>query len=136
MSSEHHKSDECRLLYIEDYPENVRLLETILSEHTNYRLDVARTPFDALELVRANTYALIISDINLPGMDGYELLSKMRAEVNLSNTATMALTTRNSASDYEKARQAGFDHYATKPYTSQDILKVIDQLLCKHADSP
>ncbi|MDA1089845.1 MAG: response regulator [Proteobacteria bacterium] len=72
---------------------------------------------------------LIFLDINLPGMNEFEALKRLKASEATKNIPEVALTARASGSDREHGLQSGFDYYLTKPFQSEEISTVIQRFL-------
>ncbi|MCG5516805.1 MULTISPECIES: ATP-binding protein [unclassified Ectothiorhodospira] len=118
-----------KVLCIEDNPANIKLMEQILSRVAHVHLITAHTPELGLELARSRRPALILLDINLPGMDGYSVLETLRAEGGLKDTPVIAITARAMPRDVERGRAAGFFDYLTKPLDVERFLDVMRRCL-------
>lgn len=118
-----------RLLYIEDNPANLRLVQKILATRPNLTLLGARSAEAGLALAVAEKPALILLDINLPGMDGFEVLRRLRSQAETCAIPVIAVTANAMASDVERGREAGFVEYLTKPLDVKRFLAVIDGML-------
>lgn len=103
------------VLYIEDNPTNVKLLESIFSRVPEVALLIAREPLGGLALARSARPAVIILDINLPLMDGYEVFERLRADELTRDIPVLALSANAMPADVERGREAGFVDYVTKP---------------------
>ncbi len=106
---------QCTVLYVEDNPANVKLMVRIFRSLPYIQLITANTPEIGLQLARANPPALVMLDINLPGMDGYELLGRIRAESWGKNLPAIAISANAMQCDIERGNSAGFEAYLTKP---------------------
>jgi PAS domain S-box-containing protein len=104
-----------KVLYVEDTPANLRLVAKLIAGQPSWLLIPAPTPELGLELAAAHQPDIVLLDINLPGMDGYTLLARMRELPGLERTPVVAISANASARDLEKGRLAGFDEYLTKP---------------------
>ena len=93
----------------------------------------ARSGFEAIDVASNAKFDLIISDISMPGMDGYELLHKLRTMPLLKKVPALALTGFGSACDISRAKDEGFSQHFTKPL---DIDKLLDSIkaLTSHND--
>ena len=103
------------VLYVEDNPANLALVEQILARHPGVRLISADSGPAGLALARTHRPALILLDIHLPGMDGYELLARLRADEATRAIPAVALTAQAMPRDARRAIEAGFDEYMAKP---------------------
>jgi CheY-like chemotaxis protein len=118
-----------RVLYIEDNPANLRLVTQILERKSQVQLITAHTPELGLELATAHHPNLILLDINLPGMDGYQVLSVLRSLDSVKNTPVVAISANATSRDIERGIEAGFDGYITKPIDIRLFLETVDWLL-------
>jgi PAS domain S-box-containing protein len=114
-----------RVLYIEDNPANLALVEQIVARHPGLVLASATDGPGGLAAARAHPPALVLLDIHLPGMDGYEVLARLRADPATRGVPVVALTAQAMPSDARRAIEAGFDEYLTKPID----LPVFDTML-------
>lgn len=103
------------VLYVEDNPSNIRLIEYVLNEFTFINLRVALTAESALDMIGEKEPDLMIFDINLPGMSGIELLKKTRTIIKYENTPIFAMSANAMSKDIESALALGFTQYMTKP---------------------
>jgi CheY-like chemotaxis protein len=117
------------LLYIEDNPVNVLLMEAMLAQQSGLRLISAALPEQGLELAQAEQPELILLDIQLPGIDGYEVLRRLRAAALTRDTAVIAISANAMPGDIERGREAGFDDYLTKPLDQLQLLAVVAKAL-------
>ncbi|MGZ5075890.1 MAG: PAS domain S-box protein [Methylobacter sp.] len=131
MKPEIASADACRytVLYIEDNPANLRLVAQILSRNPQLRLITAHTPELGLELVSAHYPDLILLDINLPGMDGYQVLSVLRSLGAVKKTPVIAISANATPRDIERGFAAGFDEYITKPVDVSHLLETVNRLV-------
>ncbi len=104
-----------RVLYIEDNPANLALVEQIVARHPGLVLASASDGPAGLAAAKAQPPALVLLDIHLPGMDGYEVLARLRADPATRGVPVVALTAQAMPSDARRAIEAGFDEYLTKP---------------------
>jgi len=117
------------VLYIEDNPSNLKLMAQILGRRPHLQLQTAHTPELGLALARSRRPDLILLDINLPGMDGYQLLAMLRAEPDTRDIPVIAISANAMPSDVERGRAAGFLDYLTKPIDIPGFLGLLDQCL-------
>ena len=117
---------------VEDNADNRLLLRAILDER--YEILEYETGRQALEGLDRLAPHLLLLDISLPGMDGIEILRRLRAHERLSRLPVIALTAHAIAGDREKYLSAGFDGYVTKPILDENVLlSAIEHLLNKKA---
>jgi len=109
-----------KVVVVEDNPDNRELLRVILGD----LYDVADygTGPEALEGIPKDKPDLILLDISLPGMDGMEILERIRADATLREIPVIALTAHDIRGDREKYLAAGFNDYVTKPILDEKIL--------------
>lgn len=117
------------VLYIEDNPANLRLVAQLLGRRPNIHLWSAHEPFLGLELAAEHKPDLILLDINLPGMDGYEVLQELRKREATVNTPVLAISANAMPADIEKGMAAGFDDYITKPIDVKQLLNAVENIL-------
>jgi len=117
------------ILVVDDEPQIRRVLKMALVAGGFTVIDV-RTGEEALERLHAERPDLAIIDINLPGMDGFEVCREMRAA---SDISIIMLSVRNSEKDKVRALDAGADDYVVKPFGTQELLARIRANLRRHA---
>ncbi len=116
-----------RILVIED---NRDILANILDylELKGFTVDCAQDGLSGMHLALTQTYDLIVLDIMLPGMDGYQLCQKLRQEAG-NNTPIIMLTARDALDDRLKGLQAGADDYLVKPFALSELVARIEAVL-------
>jgi PAS domain S-box-containing protein len=117
------------MLYVEDNPANLRLMELIVERVEGLSLISAHNAELGLELARTHKPDIIILDINLPGMNGFETLTQLRSMPETLNTPVLALSASATTKDVEKGMDAGFIHYLTKPMQIDKIVKTIKAVI-------
>ncbi|MCK4707370.1 MAG: response regulator, partial [Gammaproteobacteria bacterium] len=117
------------VLYIEDNPANLRLVSQLLGRLSNLKMWSAHEPLLGLELASEHKPNLILLDINLPGMDGYEVLRRLRKNEETKNIPVIAISANAMPKDIDKGMKAGFDDYITKPVDVQALLQAVDKKL-------
>jgi two-component system KDP operon response regulator KdpE len=125
------KSTEGRVLVVDDEPQIRRVMRTTL-ESRGYDVDEAGTGEQAVELVRAAQYDMILLDINLPGKTGVETCREVRA---ISATPIIMLTVRDAGEDKIEALDAGASDYVTKPFVMGELLARIRAVLRRSSSS-
>ena len=116
------------VLVIEDEPLGARLAEVILSSE-GYDVTIASDGIRGLEASRADTPALILLDLMLPGIDGYEILARLKADPETSSIPIVVLSARAHAADIDRATQAGATAYVSKPYRKAVLLDTVASIL-------
>jgi signal transduction histidine kinase/CheY-like chemotaxis protein len=117
------------VLYIEDNPASVLLMRHIMKEMVDIELVVATSPREGIELARGLRPGLILLDINLPEMDGFEVLKALRGDEHTSEIPVFAVTANAWPKDLERGVAAGFDHYLTKPLNIPQFIAAVDVAL-------
>jgi len=117
------------VLYVEDNPVNLKLMEMALSRRRNVRLISAMSAEDGLALAEREKPDLILLDINLPGMDGYEGLQSLKQNPALAAIPVVAVTANAMKGDREKGLAAGFSDYVTKPFKVGELYALLDRWL-------
>jgi len=105
---------------VEDNADNRLLLQALLGER--YDLVEFDNGADALDGLSASLPDLVLLDISLPGMDGNEILSRIRGDDRLRSLPVIALTAHAMAGDREKYLESGFNDYITKPIVDEAVL--------------
>lgn len=112
------------LLLVEDNLDAAALLSELL-ESEGYAVQVANNGLAALQAASTRQQDVIILDIGLPGMDGYEVAQRLRRNETTRNTRLIALTGWGTAADRELAHQAGFDFHVVKPVVFAELLRYV-----------
>ncbi len=121
-----------RMLYIDDNPQNLRLMQSILERWPCVHLLTASHPPLALELAEAHRPDLVLLDIQMAPLDGYEVLRRLRSHPELARVPVVAVTAGALPRDLARACAAGFDDCVTKPFDVQALLGV----LARHLRTP
>ena len=116
------------ILIIEDNDKNLKLVRDVL-QFNGYETAEAMTAEDGLVLARSRHPALILLDIQLPGMDGFAALRQLRADPITKSTPVMAVTASAMEQDRQKILEAGFDGYMTKPINVKKFTEEIRTVL-------
>ena len=117
------------LLYVEDSRTNVSLVAQILKARPEIALMSAHTGEMGLQLAHMHHPDVILLDINLPGMDGFEVLEHLRENENTKDIPVLALTANDNLYNLDRGREAGFLKYIVKPLDIKKFLEVIDYAL-------
>ena len=117
------------VVYIEDNPSNVAFMRSLLEDVERISLFCVPTAEVGIEVVRAGRPDLIIMDINLPGMSGYEATRMLREWPETRHIPVIALTAAAMTGDHKRMAEAGFQRYLTKPVRIDELLQVLDELL-------
>lgn len=117
------------LLYIEDNPTNQRLMEDIIDEMDDITLQIASSAEIGLEIIHHCSPALVLMDIHLPGMNGYQALEAMRRDPHLQALPVVALSANAMPADIKCGLEAGFNAYLTKPLELDKLEATITQFI-------
>ena len=107
------------VLYIEDNPDNMTLVQRAL-EARGYHLLKAMNGLSGVEMAEREDVDLILLDINLPDIDGYEVARQLRQD-GPGRQVLVALTGYGQADDHRRTREAGFDHHLVKPVAVDEL---------------
>jgi len=117
------------LLYVEDNPANLKLIEQLIARRPDIRLLSARDGNLGIQLARANQPDVILMDINLPGISGIEALKILREDPATEHIPVVALSANAMPRDIEKGLQAGFYRYLTKPIRVDEFMGTLQSAL-------
>ena len=117
------------VLYVEDNPENLELMELIVSGVEGLTMISSHNAEQGIELARTKEPDLIILDINLPGMDDIEAMKKLRQYNNTKRISVLALSAAATERDIEKGMEAGFLSYLTKSIQISEVVGAIESAL-------
>lgn len=122
------------ILYIEDNPDNMMLVRRVL-EAGDYNLMEARNGLQGLLLAENHKIDLILLDINLPDIDGYEVARRLRSstKMEVARTPIIVLTANAMRGDAQKALDAGCDVYLSKPINIFELLEKVDTFMNREA---
>lgn len=118
-----------KILIVEDNPDNLKLFRAILAMKA-HQVTALPTGDGLLAAIAESRPDLVLLDIQLPGKDGYELLKEVR-ESQWRSTVVIALTAHARGQDEERARDAGFDGYITKPIDIATFPEQVDRALAR-----
>ncbi|MBL7924668.1 MAG: response regulator [Bacteroidia bacterium] len=115
-----------KVLLVDDNKVNQFLGRRILNNLGVHSIEVAGSGQEALEKTKNHSFDVVLTDVEMPGMNGYELSRQLRAEENPGQRLTIiALTANASDEDRESAVKAGIDDYLTKPYSPHDLFEIL-----------
>jgi signal transduction histidine kinase/ActR/RegA family two-component response regulator len=117
------------LLYVEDNPANLTLVEQLIARRSDIRLLTAVNGTLGIELARASRPEVILMDINLPGISGFEALTILREDPATAHIPVVVLSANAMPSDIKKGLEAGFFHYLTKPIKVNEFMDTLDLAL-------
>ncbi len=117
------------VLYIEDNPANLKLVSHIFAKYQHINLVTAHEPELGLQLAATHHPELILLDINMPRMDGFEVLEILRHQPGLASIPIVAITANAMPQDIERGKAAGFSDYLTKPLNVTHFMEVVERYL-------
>jgi CheY-like chemotaxis protein len=116
-----------RALVVDDAPDVTEMIATLL-QHAGYRAVMAFSAAEALEAARAEQFEVIVSDIGMPGMNGYDLAIALRALPEYRTVPLIAVTGFSMYDDRGRALESGFNAHMTKPINPMSLLDLIKSL--------
>lgn len=116
------------ILYVEDNAENARLVERVVTA-LGHRLLHAANGETGVKMAEAENPDLILLDINLPDIDGYEVARRLRSGTHCRTTPIIAITANALKGDQERVLAAGCDYYTTKPINIRALRQQIEGIL-------
>jgi len=122
-------SAEYSCLVVEDSPMMRQLLVFALSRVKNLRVTEADDGVDGLRKLAGNSYDIILTDINMPIMDGLKLVKRVRTDPVHKNTPIVVITTEGSDEDRQRAIALGANAYITKPIQAPQVIAKVKELL-------
>jgi PAS domain S-box-containing protein len=120
------------VLYIEDNPVNVLVMEAMLARVPQLTLTIAALPEQGLAMATLQRPDLILLDIQLPGMDGFEVLRRLRLDTATRTIPVIAVSASAMQGDAEQGLAAGFQRYLTKPLDMPQLLAAVTEALARH----
>ena len=120
------------ILYVEDHPDNMTLVRRILQSQ-GYILIEAATGSQGIMIAETQDLDVILLDVNLPDIDGYEVARRLRAskKTSLTTVPIIAVTANAMRGDAQKALDAGCDFYISKPINIQELMEKVKNLVYK-----
>ncbi len=117
-----------RILLVEDSPTILNLLSMVLRQY-GFAVNTAYDGVEALEILSHEKADLIITDVNMPRMDGFTLISRVRAQKALAKVPIIVLSTESEDHDRQRGEAAGADLYLTKPVQPQVLVEHVRRLM-------
>src|SRR5206468_967629 len=116
------------VLVVDDSPSVRRVVSNMLKQH-GWEVQTARDGVEALEMIGYETPAAVLLDIEMPRMDGYELISTIRAQAQYKKLPLVVLTSRAASKHQQRAMSLGADNYVVKPYQDDELLSILNSLV-------
>ena len=117
-----------RLLYIEDNPVNLLIVQELLSQRPDLELDTATDGTSGVGLAMRRQPDLILVDMQLPDIDGHEVLRRLRADAGTAGITCVSLSANAMPDDIDRALRAGFADYWTKPLDLHRFMRSLDSI--------
>lgn len=117
-----------KIVIVDDEPNIVMTLEYTFKKQ-NFEVYIARDGSEALEILETVVPDVILLDVMMPKVDGYQTIRLIKENKKLKNTKVVFLTAKNKASDIEKGVKLGADKYLTKPFSIKKIVSEINELI-------
>lgn len=114
-----------KILIVDDEPSSIRLIQRLLKKK-NYRTEAASSGEEALKVINSYRPDLVLLDINMTGIDGYETCRRIRANDDLRSTKVILITGRAELDERLKGYQAGADDYMAKPFSTAELKAKIE----------
>ena len=118
-----------KILIAEDEEDILELLSTILGDFGDYEILYARDGEETLRIARVDNPDIILLDIQLPKLNGYEVCKLVKSDPTMSQTKVLMISGMAQNSDWQKAREAGADSYIIKPFSSIELVEKVEELL-------
>jgi CheY-like chemotaxis protein len=122
-------SKERTLLYVEDNPANTQLMQEIIDRHPGFNLQIADNGLCGIEVARTVLPDVILLDINLPSINGFEVLKLLREDALTAHIPVLAISANAMESDIKRGQAAGFLHYLTKPIKVDELISALNAVL-------
>lgn len=116
-----------RVLVVDDAPDVTEMIATLI-RFAGYEVTTALSASEAFNAARGDHYDAVVSDIGMPGMNGYQLAEALRALPEYARTPLVAVTGFTMYDDRERARLSGFDDFLSKPINPSDLLDTLKRL--------
>ncbi len=117
------------LLYVEDNPANLKMVEQIIARHPDMRLLTAVNGNSGIEIARASRPEVIVMDVNLPDISGFKALAILRSDPATAHIPVIALSANAMPLNIESGLEAGFSRYLTKPIKVNEFMQALDMAL-------
>jgi len=123
------KTEHYCLLYIEDNESNLHLVTNIMKSQARYSLLSARTGKEGLEMAAREKFDLILLDLDLPDIHGYEVFERLKSDEKTKDLAIIAVSANAIPQDIQYTLDMGFDNYVTKPFNVKEFFTIIKETL-------
>lgn len=120
-----------KILVVDDFPTMRRIIKNLLKDLGFENVDEAEDGAMGLEKLRNNNFDFVLSDWNMPNMDGLEMLKAIRADANLSKLPVLMVTAEAKKENIIAAAQAGASGYVVKPFTAATLEEKLNKIFEK-----
>ena len=127
------ESSKLRFLVVDDFSTMRRIVRNLLKEIGHTNIEEAEDGQVALNKLRAGTFDFVVSDLNMPNMNGFELLREIRADAALKSLPVLLVTAEAKREDIVTAAQIGASGYIVKPFTKATLEDKLEKILAKVA---
>jgi len=117
------------ILIVEDSTTTRSLIRAVIEELGDFNIVEAPTGFDALKLLPAQDFDLVVTDINMPDINGLELINFVRSNPRYSNIPLIIVTTERSDEDKKRGMALGANAYVTKPFKAPELQDIVKKVL-------
>lgn len=118
---------ELRVLVVDDHADMLTMMD-LMMQRRSYAVKTATSGYEALELASEFAPHVVVSDIGMPGMDGFQLMQNLRSTPEMAPFKAIALTGYDLISEPELALESGFDAHITKPIEFDELFEMIERL--------
>ncbi|MCC8402194.1 chemotaxis response regulator CheY [Paraburkholderia sp. MMS20-SJTN17] len=122
-----------KILVVDDFPTMRRIVRNLLKELGYSNVDEAEDGMAGLARLRSGSYEFVISDWNMPNLDGLAMLKEIRADANLAHLPVLMVTAESKKENIIAAAQAGASGYVVKPFTAATLDEKLNKILEKMA---
>jgi DNA-binding response OmpR family regulator len=119
------KIQTAKVLVIDDEPEITDIVETFLTE-SGYAVEVENSPASALEKAKKTKPDLVLLDIMMPGLDGYDVCQEFKKDPDLAHIPVIFLTGKDRSDDMGRSFKAGGDMFIKKPFSCERLLEIVN----------
>ena len=117
------------ILIVDDENSILELISEEFADHSSYAIYLARSGDEAIKSIYNYFPDLLILDVQLPCMNGYQICRQVKTDVLTSNTKVIMMSGMTQPPDRQKAYEAGADHFIDKPFITSDLFKIANELL-------
>ncbi|HJE63020.1 MAG TPA: chemotaxis response regulator CheY [Alcaligenes faecalis] len=122
-----------KILVVDDFPTMRRIIKNLLKDLGYENVDEAEDGLMGLEKLRNGNFEFVVSDWNMPNLDGLEMLKQIRADANLASLPVLMVTAEAKKENIIAAAQAGANGYVVKPFTAATLEEKLNKIFEKMA---